>query len=98
MVLGMEKNVFKIHRKIGDDILVKFKMAAKTAVKSNKCNILALVWSRSFCNTIFSMFYDMENLFWPWKPFYGTLKQPIKVKMTTSAGRCKTKTLLLVVQ
>ena len=29
------------------DLLVKFKMAAKTAVKINKCDILAFVWSRA---------------------------------------------------
>ena len=61
-----EKYVSKIyHKKMGTisvDLWVKFKMAAKTAVKINKCNILALVWNRALCNTIFSMFYGMANL------------------------------------
>ena len=66
MVLGMGNVFTKFIAKKGMtsvDLLVKFKMAAKTAVKINKCNILALVWSISLCNTIFSMFY-MVNFSW----------------------------------
>ena len=72
MVLGMW-NVFqnpsqKNGKRMGMtsqtiDLWRKFKMAAKTAVKINKSIILALVWSRVLCNTIFSMFYGMANMF-----------------------------------
>ena len=60
--------VFKIYRKQnGRDLWwpleVKFKMATKTTIKTNKCNISARFWSRIICNTLFSMFYGIAILF-----------------------------------